>query len=834
MVFPSARLMPGPLVLVAICLCGGTLVGLRFGGFVSAWILPAFALAAASLGWLRGRAQPANRTSSRLQGRTTAGLLLAATFAAGAASGRVVGLEAGRSCLTRIENGQALEAGGRLASPLAADPAPAKANRSSALFVRVVIVGAELRAEAGECSVPRLLALVRRPQHALRAGSIVWLRGKWSAYGRPGAWPRRPERRGYVRAKISAAALAGSSVEPADRPRGRPAPPASGLGPLQRIRAAGIQRVESRLPADVSPTAIAILLAERGRLDPATSRTFANAGLAHLLAISGLHVGILAAAALAATGMVAVGAVRHLAAALLVLSYVLVIGAPPAAVRAALIFCGYAASRARGSPARITDLLALAATLAILADPLTLLEPGFQLSFAGFSGLLLGSRVARRLDRSSGASPSVARRRTRRIVRSLGRGIGASAGAFALTAPIAAWHFQRAAPVSVVSSLIGSPVVALTLLALAGVLLLPGPAADTLAAAATILIRGLQALVEAFSALPLGHMLVGRPGPVEWLIVASGVTAVLLFAAGRSAWRAAPYVGLAACLAAAAPAFRAWRGAGRTLLCTLDVGQGDAAVLRTRRGHWLAIDAGPHFGATDAGVRVVLPFLLSNGARSLELFVLTHPDLDHLGGAAAVLERLQVRRVLDAALPVPAERYEEYLSDVAAEGAGWLVGRPGARLAIDEIELLVLGPVRLPSGDSAGARERGRPMSANEASLSLRIEVDGRFSYVNAGDAPAAEERRMLASWPADTLRADVFKVSHHGSKTSSDVGWLEALAPELAIISAGAANRYGHPHPVALARLDSAGVGAVWRTDLDGTACVSVDSEGRWRLEEI
>jgi competence protein ComEC len=76
--------------------------------------------------------------------------------------------------------------------------------------------------------------------------------------------------------------------------------------------------------------------------------------------------------------------------------------------------------------------------------------------------------------------------------------------------------------------------------------------------------------------------------------------------------------------------------------------------------------------------------------------------------------------------------------------------------------------------------------------------------------------------------------VSHHGSKTSSDVGWLQALAPHLAIISAGAANRYGHPHPIALARLDSAGVDEVWRTDQDGTACVSVDSEGRWRLEEI
>ena len=165
-------------------------MGLRpVSGFASAWISLTFALAAASLAWLHGRVQPADRASSRLQGRTTAGLLLAATFAAGAASGRVAGLEAGRSCLTQIENGQALEAEGRLASPLAAEPASAKASRSSVVFVRVVIVGATLRAEAGECSVPRLLALVRRPQHALPAGSIVRLRGKWSAYGRPGAWP---------------------------------------------------------------------------------------------------------------------------------------------------------------------------------------------------------------------------------------------------------------------------------------------------------------------------------------------------------------------------------------------------------------------------------------------------------------------------------------------------------------------------------------------------------------------------------------------------------------------------------------------------------------------
>ncbi|MEJ2341313.1 MAG: DNA internalization-related competence protein ComEC/Rec2 [Gemmatimonadales bacterium] len=853
---PYARLAPGPLVLLTVCLCGGTSLGLRsFSGVGSAWISLVCAAAVASLGWLYKWTRRAESTaasagnSPRRRGSTTAGLLLGATFAAGAACGGAAGVAAGRSCLTLVGNGHAVEVEGRLASPLTAvatnaAPVPnaavataaAASTRSSPASVRVFIVAAELRAQAGECAVRRLLVLVRRPQHALPAGTIVRLRGKWSAYGRPGDWPRRPERLGYVRGEISAVG-AGAVADPATRPAGRafgtPESRVSGFGPLQRMRAAGIQRVESRLPADVSPTAVAILLAERGRLDPATRRTFANAGLAHLLAISGLHVGILAAAALAVTGVVAVGAVRLVVAALLVLGYVVLIGAPPAAVRAALIFCGYAASRARGSPARITELLALAASLAVLIDPLTLLEPGFHLSFAGFSGLILGSRTIRRLEHATTDSPPVTRRRARRVGRSVARGISASVGAFALTAPISAWHFHRAAPVSVVSSLVGSPVVALALLALAGVLLLPGPLADAMAATATILIRWLQALVEAFSALPLGHVLVGRPGAVEWLVVVSGVIALLLFAAGRSVWRTAPYAGLAVCLGLASPAIQTWRGAGRTLLCTLDVGQGDAAVLRTRRGHWLAIDAGPRHGASDAGVRVVLPFLLSHGARSLELFVLTHPDLDHLGGAASLLERLQVQRVLDAALPVPAARYDEYLSDVVAEGARWLVGRQGARLAIDEVEMLVLGPDLLPSDRLAAARVRGGLVSANEASLSLQIRVDGGFGYVNAGDAPAAEERRMLASWPPDALRADVLKVSHHGSKTSSDVGWLKALAPELAIISAGAANRYGHPHPVALARLDSAGIGAVWRTDLDGTVCVSVDAEGRWRLEE-
>ncbi len=120
------------------------------------------------------------------------------------------------------------------------------------------------------------------------------------------------------------------------------------------------------------------------------------------------------------------------------------------------------------------------------------------------------------------------------------------------------------------------------------------------------------------------------------------------------------------------------------------------------------------------------------------------------------------------------------------EEAEWLPARPGARLRLDEVELLVLGPQR---------EESRSPIRANDASLVIRLTVDGSFAYVN--------------------------------------VGWLRAVAPELAIISAGPANRYGHPHPMTLARLDSAGIPAVWRTDRDGTACVTVDRSGRWWVEQ-
>jgi competence protein ComEC len=572
------------------------------------------------------------------------------------------------------------------------------------------------------------------------------------------------------------------------------------------------------------------VLADRSGLDPRIARRFAEAGLAHLLAISGLHVGILAAGAAGLLGIAGLGRRRHAWAAILALGYVALLGFPPAALRAGVLVGGWALARGRGSPVRLGELLGLAAAVTVMLNPLAPLDVGFQLSFAGFLGLGLGASLGRRgmeaATRMGGRAARAARRLRRWMLP-----LAAGAGAFGLTAPIAAAHFGRSAPIAIVANVVGVPLVTLALAGLMGALLLPVVLGGALAAAsATGALRLLESSVDRFASLPLGHAQVAPPGPLAWAAAGLLVVAAVQGArgAGRASWIPPLAAGLA--LLVAQPGLYALRAGRNALLCSLDVGQGDAAVLKTRRGHWVVFDAGPRSRSFDAGRRIVTTFLREHGARSIALFVLSHPHLDHLGGASALLDAFRVGRVLDAGNPLPAPEYEDFLAQLSDEGAGWMAARPGERLRIDEADIEVLGP------DLDGERVReampepDAAVEANEASVAVRVRIGG-FTYVNPGDASAREERWLLDRWPADSLRAILLKVGHHGSRGSSSAPWLAAVAPRVAFISSGAGNRYGHPHAAALERLRAAGVRRIWRSDRQGTLCLSIRPDGSWRL---
>ncbi|MDX1578644.1 MAG: DNA internalization-related competence protein ComEC/Rec2, partial [Gemmatimonadota bacterium] len=577
-------------------------------------------------------------------------------------------------------------------------------------------------------------------------------------------------------------------------------------------------RLHARLGPDRAPVAAALLLADRGGLDPDVRRRFIDAGIVHLLAISGLHVGLIGGGLAWLVGLRVRGPRRLAWASALVGGYVLLIGAPASAVRAALLFAGYALTAVRGRPGRLGDLAALAGILAVLADPLVITDIGFQLSFAGFTGVVLGGRAARRLKRL----PLRARRAL--------EGLAVSSGAFLATAPLAAFHFDRVVLASIPASLVATGVVALALPAAALTLLLPGPLAAVFAPATEVSLATLTAIASAFAALPL-RWTGPAPGPLAWAALACLAALAVDRARGRTG-RPAWALGAAAGLLALAPALSAFARRGEALVCTLDVGQGDAAVVRTSAGRWLVLDAGPGRGfagaggalrpgppldarSGKAGREVVVPFLRARGARAIELFALSHPHLDHFGGAAALFDAFRVRRVLDPGVPEPSSGYAGFLERAREEGARWLPGLEGDRLRVDEATVEILWP----SEEEAEG--------ANEGSLVVRVTVDG-FRYLNSGDAPASVERAIVARNGPASLEADLLKIGHHGSRTSTSRRWLDAADPEIAVISLGRGNRYGHPHPTVLARLDSTRA-RIWRTDRDETLCIAI-RDGAWR----
>ena len=193
--------------------------------------------------------------------------------------------------------------------------------------------------------------------------------------------------------------------------------------------------------------------------------------------------------------------------------------------------------------------------------------------------------------------------------------------------------------------------------------------------------------------------------------------------------------------------------------------------------------------------------------------VLTHADLDHVGGAASLLAALEPATLVEPGFLARSAEYRAILDSAQVHGVTWRAARAGLALDLDGVRLRVLAP------DSAWTAEQTGP---NDASTILRVEY-GDVSMLLVGDAERAQEAHLLDVLPVDALRADVLKVGHHGSRTSSTAPFLDAVAPTLALVSVGRSNRYGHPSPGVLAALAARGA-TVLRTDVAGTVVLRTD----------
>jgi competence protein ComEC len=602
------------------------------------------------------------------------------------------------------------------------------------------------------------------------------------------------------------------SVDPgAEGPGSRPGP-----GRPARLRGSIEARITSLFGAQ-SPIVDAVLLAGRSGLDPDLRERFAASGTVHLLAISGFHVGVVSGILVLIVGRLGLPPrVSALISTLGVLAYVAFLGFPAAATRAALLLCGLMAARLRGSPVSRIGLLASVFTLLLLLDPLWLVDVGFQLSFAGALGLVLWSEPLRkRLGRVG-------------LPRGVRDALAAGIAATLPTIPLVAFHFGRISLVGIPATVLVTPLFVLaipwTLLALA---------LDVVSHAAALFVAGAASGLYV-GAIAIVSWIGSRPGvapPASNAVVVALTLVPVMGVLGlrrvgrvrlRVRWGVWAFAIAAGVLAA--PVVGDLSRLGLLEIVVLDVGQGDAIVIRTPKGRWILVDAGPAGLGQDAGAEVVLPFLKRRGVRRLDRVYFTHPDLDHTGGGVSVLGAMDVGLVSDPGLPAGKRSYLELLETAQGRGVPWERAVPGTTWSVDGVTLRVLAPLRPELTGGTG----GNDTDANAASVVLALDY-GRFRMLLPGDAPDDVEEALLRLGVLGDV--DVLKVGHHGSTTSTSWALLERIRPELALISVGRRNRYGHPAPSVLARLDRIGA-RIERTDQSGTLRVLARDDGRWTVD--
>ena len=600
-----------------------------------------------------------------------------------------------------------------------------------------------------------------------------------------------------------------------------------------RSRLAG--SLEAAMPEPAAGLAAAMLLGLRSGVPAETSDAFRAAGLAHLLAISGMHVGIvLGLAMLASRALLGRRRGLYLAAPfLLVWAYVLLAGAPPSAVRAALMASAFLLALAAGRLPAAVNALGLAAFLMLLAEPRTLWDRSFQLSFSAMAGVLfiglpLRAWAAERAEALRDHLPAV-----HALAVGALSGLAVSLGAFLGAAPLTAFNFGAVPLLGAPATLAALAVMPLFLagaaLAAAVGLLLP-PLAAILGWLPALLGLFLAGLADATAAIPGSNVAV-EEFPASWVWGAYALGAAAAAVATRRHWtpaarefaaavwrgpasrvEAAAILALLLALAAAPWAHAATASDGLLHLDVLDVGQGDALLLTTPSGATALIDGGPNPRETIGAIDALLPL----GKLRIDLAILTHAQADHMNGLLELARRGRIDRVL-APPPISDDRWDDEL----------------AALGVPVVEAVRGMTVSLPGGVLIEALNPPDPPIEGTASYVNNNGVAARVSYQGASALLMADlfaETEYALIDDGLPLDADILKVGHHGSRTSTSQELLDAASPAAAVVSAGADNPFGHPAPEVVERLTAAvGPGRLFLTAEHGRVRFSTNGARWW-----
>jgi len=564
----------------------------------------------------------------------------------------------------------------------------------------------------------------------------------------------------------------------------------------------------------------AVLIGDRSGLPDDIRSRLQVAGTYHVVAISGGNIAIFAAMMIVA--FVPFGIAGRPAAALTLIglvAYALVVTSSPSVWRATVVAVVYLVARLFDHRTAPWQACALAGGLLTVGEPLDVRNAGFLLTFGATAALLMAvGRVTIRGDNGMGI-------KRRPWAAWLGASIGASAAVEIVLLPVMAETFSRVTAAGLVLNIVAVP--AMATVQIAGLLVVLAPAASLGTAAGWIAHLAAMAILDSARLVDVAPWLAIRVPPPSASIVSmyyAGL-AVALWSATRLT-RIVGLVALVACGMVIVTGSAARQDIGNLRLTMFDVGQGDSLMLQVRESNLsgaregdtgprtLMVDTGgsPFGGSFDIGSRVLEPALWARGVSAIDTLLLTHGDPDHIGGALPLIDDFNPRRLWEG-VPVPRARsLQSVLARASVSGAVIDQRRDGEEFRFGDARVFVLHPPR-PDWE----RQRVR----NDDSVVVEI-VYRDVALLLTGDIGADVERAIVPRLVPAKIR--VLKVAHHGSRTSTSRELLEAWRPQIALISCGRGNPFGHPAPDVIARLDAIGA-RIYRTDRDGE--VTVDTDG-------